>query len=266
MASSSTSIMTLLNESIVFDDIKLSLYKYDAELFCNMFDVWAFNRKLKEEHVQNIYQHLCSQKHPHLMGSIKAIRDTENNFQIIDGQHRLEALRLFITNHTNKQVLIIVEVYDVTSISDDIIVDLFKIANNNLNLSIEDEVDVNIKRIVEALSKDPELKGGIIDKKAGKIYRPRISKNALYEEFKQNLKVEHLKLPIDVIVERIKMINRYISKMDCLQLFGRKETSQINVNCRCNASKYGFFLNMTGKYPPEKWIDMIGTIQDIVQS
>lgn len=264
MAESNRQIMTLLNETIVFDDIKLSLYKYDAELFCNMFDVWAFNRKLKEEHVQNIYQHLCSQTHPHLMGSIKAIRDAENNFQIIDGQHRLEALRLFITNHKNKQVSIIVEVYDVPSVSDDIVLELFKIANNNLNVCIEDEVDVNIKRLVEALSKEPELKKGIIDKKVGRINRPRISKNALYEELKSNLKVEHLRLPIDVIVERIKTINRYIGRLDYLQLYGRNDPSDTNKGIRCHAAKFEFFLNLGGKYPPERWIDMIGTIQDNV--
>jgi hypothetical protein len=129
-----------------------------------MFDVWAFNRKLNEEHVQKIYQQLCVQNIPYLMGSIKAIRDRDNNFQVIDGQHRLEALRLFTTN--NKQsVPIIVEIYDVPSVDTDIVLELFKMANNNLNLSIEDDVDIVIKGLVSKLMKDGQLHKGIVDKK-----------------------------------------------------------------------------------------------------
>jgi hypothetical protein len=256
--------MSLLNESIVFDDIKLSLYKYDAELFCNMFDVWAFNRKLKDEHVQNIYEHLSSQRVPHLMGSIKAIRDAENNFQIIDGQHRLEALKLYIINHTGIPVSILVEIYDVPSVHDDIVFELFKIANNNLNVTPEDDVDMTIANLVNQLMKDPELSKGIINKNDGRINRPRISQKMLYEELKHNLKVEHLKLPIDTIVERIKMINKHIAKLDYLQLFGRKDPSQTNINMRCNAARYDFFLNMGGKFTPDKWIDMIGNIHHFV--
>jgi len=51
--------MVLLDESIIFDNTKLSLYKYDAKTFCNQFDVWSFNRKLRTEHVQKIYSDLC---------------------------------------------------------------------------------------------------------------------------------------------------------------------------------------------------------------
>lgn len=251
--------MSLLNETIVFDNVKLSLYKFDAELFCNMFDVWAFNRKLNQEHVQNIYQHLCSQNIPHLMGSIKAIRDSEKNFQVIDGQHRLEALKLFITKNKSKSVTVIVEIYDVPSVDSDIVVEFFRIANNNLNVSIEDDVNIVITSLVKKLINDPELSKGIIDKNDGRINRPRISKKMIYEELKNNLKIEHLKIPIDDIVEQIKMINRYIGTLDYLQLFGRKDPSQTNINMRCNAAKYQFFLNMGGKYTPDKWISMIGT-------
>ncbi len=263
MSSSIRHPMVLLDESIVFDNIKLSLYKYDAKTFCNQFDVWSFNRKLRTEHVQKIYSDLCLQKNPYLMGSIKAIKDNKNKIRIIDGQHRLEALKMFMDNSdsVDKNVCILVEIYHVSSLDNDIVFELFKIANNNLNVSVEDEIDMFVVNIVNRLIAEPELSKGIIDRNDGRVYRPRISKKVLYEELKKNLKAEHMTLSIQTIVNRIKLINKHISKMDCLQLFGRKETSQTNVNIRCNAAKYGFFLNMTGKYPPEKWIEMISTIE-----
>lgn len=261
MASHIVYPMILLQESIVFDDIKLSYCKYDSKLFCDEFDVWSFNRKLRTEHVENIYNHLCSQKISHLMGTIKAIKDKNNKARIIDGQHRLQALKMLIDNNIQKSVSILVEIYHVPSLDSDIVFELFKIANKNLNVTVEDEVDMFIVNLVNRLIADNELSKGIIDKNDGRVNRPRISKKMLYEELKKNLKAEHMTLSIETVVDRIKLINKYISTMDCLQLFGRKETSQTNVNIRCNAAKYGFFLNMTGKYPPEKWIDMISTIE-----
>lgn len=261
MPSSITYPMILLNESYVFDNIKLSLYKYDAKTFCQDFDVWSFNRKLRSEHVENIYKDLCDQKIPYLMGSIKAIRDETNQIRIIDGQHRLQALKMYIENNVEKSVSILVEMYRVPSLDSDIVFELFKIANNNLNVTVEDEIDMFVVNLVNKLMSDPELSKGIIDKNDGRVYRPRISKKMLYEELKKNLKAEHMTLSVQLVVDRIKMINKHISKLDCLQLFGRKETSQTNVNVRCNAAKYGFFLNMTGKYPPERWIEMISSIE-----
>jgi protein associated with RNAse G/E len=255
--------MVLLQETIVFDDIKLSLCKYDSKVFCQDFDVWSFNRKLRTEHVDKIYIDLCSQKIPYLMGSIKVIKDKNNQVRIIDGQHRLQALKMLIDNNINKTVSILVEIYHVPSLDSDIVFELFKIANNNLNVTVEDEIDMFIVNLVNRLVVDKELSKGIIDKNDGKVYRPRISKKMMYEELKKNLKAEHMKLSVQVVVDRIKMINKHLSKMDCQQLFGRKETSQTNVNIRCNAAKYGFFLNMTGRYPPEKWIDLISNIDKI---
>lgn len=254
----------VLSESIAFDNIRMSLCKYDAKTLCADFDVWAFNRNLNDEHVQKIYDDLCSQKHPHLMGSVKAVKDDRNNLQVIDGQHRLEALRMFVNDYTDKPISVCVELYHVSSIHSDVVFDLFRIANNNLNVAVEDDVNMMIATLVNRLVDDPELGRGIVDKNDGRVNRPRISKKALYEELKHNLKVEHMKLPVSVLVERIKKINKHIAKMDYLQMFGRKETSQFNINMRCNAEKYGFFLNMSGKFTPERWISMIDAIDKVV--
>jgi hypothetical protein len=137
-------------------------------------------------------------------------------------------------------------------------------ANSNLNISVADDLNMFVIELVTKLINHPIIGKGIVDKNDGRINKPRISKKALYEILKDNLKAHHMNLNIDTLVERILMINAHISKMTNLELFGRSITSPSNLNMRCNAEKYNFFLNLPGRFPPEKWMDMISTIDKVM--
>lgn len=249
----------LLDISSVFDGLKMSLYKFDIMTIATRLNVWAFNRKLNQEHVDAIYNDFIKQKHPHLIGSIKLVHDQQkDDFQIIDGQHRLAMINKYIQEGHTTSVNVFIEIYHVQSLNDPNVFKLFKMANTNLNVTVEDDVNVHIAEIVNALAEDPELRKGIIDKNDGRVNRPKISKKDLYEVLKANIKAQDLRLPVKDIVERIKAVNRLIGGKTNRELFGRTDPSQTNLNMKGKADAHNFYLNMPGRYPPERWIDMIG--------
>jgi hypothetical protein len=245
----------LLDTQMVFHDIKMQLYKFNVPNIVPRLDVWSFNRKLNQEHVDNIYNGLCKQDKPHLIGTLKVVRDGENDMKVIDGQHRLQALKAFIETHSHKQLSIVIEMYNVQSLNDPVVFDLFKLANTNLNINVEDDLNVFVADLVNKLAQDPDLSKGIIDKNDGRVNRPRISKKELYEVLKTNLKIHHLNQPIDLLVSKVKEMNFHISRMSYLELFSRREPCQKKINMKCNADRYRFYLNMEGNYSIEKWID-----------
>jgi hypothetical protein len=244
----------LLDAMTVFEDIRLEVYKFDAQDIVSTLDVWSFNRKLNKDHVQSIYEGLCSQNHPHLIGTIKVIKDMFGDMKVIDGQHRVQALRMLCDTHPDNHIFIFVEMYHVQSLDDDIVFQLFKIANTNLNINVDDDLNMFVVELVNKLATDAELSKGIIDKNDGRVNRPRISKKEMYEALKTNLKMNHLNQSIDLLVSKIKATNTKIGKMSYLELFSRREPSQKRINMKCNADKYGFYLNMEGNFNIDKWI------------
>lgn len=246
---------TLLDTQTVFDNITMQLCKFHVHDAISKLDVWSFNRKLNQEHVDNIYYGLCKQKQPHLIGTFKVIKDASNEMKVIDGQHRLHALRQFVEAKPNVEFTIFVEIYNVSCLNDPVVFDLFKMANTNLNINVEDDLNVFVADLVNKLAEDPVLSKGIIDRNEGRVLRPRISKKELYEVLKTNLKIQHLNQPVDVLVTKIKDMNYHISRMSYLQLFSRREPCQKKINMKCNADRYSFYLNIEGNYSIEKWID-----------
>ncbi len=245
----------LLDTQMIFHGIKMQLYKFQVQDIVPRLDVWSFNRKLNQEHVDNIYNGLCKQDQPYLIGTLKVVRDGEDDMKVIDGQHRLQALKMLIDTHPAKQFPIFIELYNVQSLNDPVVFDLFKLANTNLNINVEDDLNVFVADLVNKLAEDSELSKGIIDKNDGRVNRPRISKKELYEVLKNNLKIHHLNQPIDVLVSKVKEMNYHISRMSYLELFSRREPCQKKINMKCNADRYRFYLNMEGNYSIEKWID-----------
>jgi hypothetical protein len=245
----------LLDTQTVFNNIEMQLYKFRVQDIISSLDVWSFNRELNQEHVDNIFTGLCCQQQPHLIGTFKVVRDEYNDMKVIDGQHRLQALKKFGEIHKDKHISIFVEMYNVTTLNDPVVFDLFKLANTNLNINVEDNLNVFVAELVNKLAEDQVLSKGIIDKNDGRVNRPRISKKELYEVLKKNLKIHHLNQPIDVLVKKIKDMNYHISRMSYLQLFSRREPCQKKINMKCNAERYSFYLNIEGNYSIEKWID-----------
>lgn len=254
----------LLEKREAFDGIPMALYSFDARRICQHLDVWAFNRVVNEEHVNSMHMNLLKQKHPHFMGTIKAIMDDDNDtLQITDGQHRLHVMNKYFndSNEEVKDFKVLVEVYHVPSINDPVVFELYRIANLNLNVKVEDDVNMFLAQVINALASDPVLSKGIVDQNAGRINKPRISKKQLYEHFKEHFKTKDMKLSVDEIVRRVKTLNMMIRDKPHIEVYGRNEPAGKHRLQRARAENHGFYLNMNGRFSPEKWIPMIGSIE-----
>jgi hypothetical protein len=229
----------------------MSMYQFSARAIIDDLNIWAFNRRVNNEHVQSICDDLLKQQHPHLIGTIKAVFDAESDeMRVIDGQHRIEALQKYFDINRIRDVNVILEVYYVDDINSPDVYMLYKKANANLNVSVDDDVNVHLSDIVNALSNDPRLSKGIVDKNDGRVNRPRISKKQLFEAFKEHMRVQDMKLSIDDVVGRVVFINKQLKE---------KISEQQRRIQKAKAENYDFYLNMTEK-ALDKWIPTIGTI------
>jgi len=225
---------------------------------------WCFNRKLNEDHKNKIKNDLCLQKYPHLMSSIQVVRDKHKKCKIINGQHRLKAIEEILKSDVEMKFNMnaMFEVYDINI--DDIdeidesteIEALFTTANNSLNFKAEDDHELFCKKIIIAMSNDPILSRGLIDKSNGRVNKPKISIKELFEAFKENYQNNN-NFKIDEIIIKIKKINNSLLMMDYMTLYGRKNPSENKLHQRVKAVAIGFLLNLNCKYTPNVWIKMI---------
>ena len=156
------------------ENIVVSYYFLSIRDVAPHLSSWCFNRKMADQHKNNIKKDLLSQANPHLLGSIQVIRDKKLNCRIINGQHRLSVIQEIIKEDIdfNFQMNLMFEVYDCNIEDIDDLSDvemhknieaIFKIANNSLNMKPEQDHDILCKHIVIAMMNDPLLKKGIFD-------------------------------------------------------------------------------------------------------
>lgn len=104
----------------------------------------------------------------------------------------------------------------------------------------------------------------LFDKQDGSVYRPRISKKELYEQFKDHYKPQE-KMKVDHVIDKVKEINRKIGLMSHRNMFGDRDSNRIR-NQKKKADDLKFFLNMAeSKYPPNVWIPFIYRDMDVLK-
>jgi hypothetical protein len=221
---------------------------------------WAYNRSIDESHCKRIQEELVAMKHPHLIGSFKIAKSSDENqpMKLLDGHHRKYALETILKSNPEFDMEVEVDVYYVEDVEncDKELREIFIRANNNRNVSITDVPSIVAVEVIDKMIakwpnniKTDDSKGAI---------KPNITKRELYKNIKDTLEKDRLSgLNAEQIFTKIEAMNNKLRLMPIKELFNRANPSQKKLNSHEKALKHGFFLNLDCEYPLEKWLNML---------
>jgi len=240
------------------NNIKLS--KISFRIFAeNYYTNLYFNRKINEEKVNELYNVLITKSY-NIPWTCHSIYDIKNNKkQLIDGQHRHEAIIRYLDNDNTNEYIYIWEyiIDDINNpISNKYALELYKNLNNNSPLMEEDIPKNKIVEVLLRLKQDKNLKLGIgIDNKHKSCNSPKIHEKELFELLNRH---EYLftSLTIDMIIQNIKAINMNISQLSLNQIYkNRTILSMKEYKIFEKAKTLDFYLGIKDcGYPPAYWI------------
>ena len=236
---------------------------------------WTYNREINEEKVNELFQHICSQKYKPgdssdwiitLVYDEFADKCNYNNI-VIDGQHRREALRRALENGKNNENITIhcimyeINYCETANISKTI--NLFNSVNNNRPLTKIDYPDARSIILVNKIKLDKELvPDASVIKKNGKengrgANQPFISEKELYNIIYNNSKL-WIPLTDEKCMDNLKNIS---NKISCVLYENIYTCTEKNKKRYDKALKYNFWLNLkdSEKYGPDRWIKFIAT-------
>jgi len=243
---------------------KINFKEFASNYYSNLF----FNRSINENKVKELYDILIYDDIENLAWVCHSIYDLKSNRrQIIDGQHRHEAvLRLVEFNDINKYLYMIeYEIDDINNKESNLIaLNLFKKLNNNTPLNEEDIPKNKIVELMILIKKRYEIKNGIgIDNKTKSCYSPKIHEKELFELLNKH---EYLFKSLDIleIINNICEINKIISNKSIEDLFENKKITQKEIKIIEKAKTLNFYLGIKdSSYSPNYWIKYISNPQDL---
>ena len=223
---------------MIHEDENVRLYMSPVRSIIHVKE-WAEQRPLNEEHIRNLVKSLSNKKD--IVGSFKIIIDIENRTRIIDGNHRVNALRRIMKKDNLFNMNALIELRKVRSIDSEEAIALFKDANNVLNVSPDDMPNVIAYNVVHKLIK--EFSGMIRDCKDKRINRPYIDKKILYNKLKNLL--QDSEITESKLLRNIRKINSDL---------GLKKRTELDVTEKMflTACENGFYLGLVKDL---KWLN-----------
>ena len=177
------------------NDIEVQYYFMPIRNIIHLLHTWCFNRTINVDHKNTIKEAIIKSKH--LMSTIQIVRDSYGNTRVINGQHRIKAIQEIIKGDLEMEfdMNVMFEVYNVPidlenfDEDQDLIEWLFKQANNNLNVKLEDDHEMFCRKVIQTMMNEPVFKKGLVDKPTGTVHRPRLLTRELYEALLEHLPV-----------------------------------------------------------------------------
>ena len=217
------------------------MYACTARDFVPHIRAWGAQRTLKKDHVKQLTTQLSKSRR--VIGTFKIVIAPDYKTRCIDGQHRVAALSNIMEKDSRYDVPIIVEAYAVPSLESQETAELFRAANNTLNISEHDMPDIGAQLVLKELLL--EFPGFIVDPKTvdSRVNRPRVNKRELYN---------HLKLLIkDFTWESVLDAVRHVNT----RLGLSRSKPVCTAKAFTTAKKGGFYLGTTKS--PFDWIELV---------
>lgn len=238
---------------------------------------WCFNRKINNDKVQEIYDSL--QSGYQIPFILHAVYDEKHanpiaKILILDGQHRVEAIRRYIANDIGgtcsyKVWICIYKINNAETSNTSSVVDIFKKINNNRMFSNDELPDTFIMDLINTLCEVALFKKNKVigmNVNAHSCHSPCIHKKELNTLFNQHKDyIRSTDLSITELVKNILIINHKLSMKSFEQLYLPKyRNSDIDKKKYQKAVSIKFFLNLkNSQFSPDVWIKHIHSPDDV---
>lgn len=202
--------ISYLNKCI-YSNNNVSYYITDIRDFVNEISTASCQRCIDNEHVEKLTKDIKMSKH--CVGTFKLVQ-LNDKIDLIDGQHRVMALKNIISEDGFFNIELILEVYNVNNESEKR--ELFRNANNVKNIEefdIPDEIYANVvDTVVKNLKNKFRYKNGndciripkIVDK--SNLHRPNVDEQKLTKALIEYTKNKNIK-DVDIICDKIYKLN-----------------------------------------------------------
>ena len=244
-----------------------SLYKIDFRTLIRNIGHWSYNRPLKKEIIDNLYKNI---KNNNISWILSAVKEKDNdNIYLIDGQHRLEAIRKIIDEDNDRKInkYLYVNIYYVDNIDEDFeyIKELFIKINSNTPLENFDFPSSFSAKLIREIIRDPVLSIGIsTNPKTHSAHQPMIHKKTLNEYL--NISYSIIKdIDINLIINNLKFANNRLSIMTFDKIYYNCNKADIekNKNNWNKANELGFYLGLKDCNLKYKLINIINNIKNV---
>jgi len=239
--------------------IKSYIANIELSLYTNKLSI---NRKLTQEHfmeIYNIQNNNLKNNKPIYFAGIVTLCNYNNKLYIIDGQHRIKAMRKLFKKYKNidnriNDVTFRVDLIDVNTYED--MIDILKMINTIVQLDIE-SLKIQAKNDIRIFFED-NFKFGkrCILSRSSRCMRPYICETKLLDEICKYDKL--INLDKDLLFKLINDINKKYSKYETKKLLFNNKT--ITSNMKNTAKALNCYLGFDTDF------DWIKDINKIVES
>jgi hypothetical protein len=245
---------------------------YMASQLVDKLTVWDYNRYLNTKHKDIIKATLFAQREPIIHGEICIVCDNIYRGVVINGQHRLAAIKELIAEHRPtkydiKLCLRIIKLNDVANIMSDspdvikIIANVYEIINMTLPMHYNNVRELKAIELADALAAaSSNISIGIVRNFSGKtVHKPRITYKAMKDYIYKYLPKDFSSINAKTFTEAAQLKNNELMALSCSELYGRANPAADKEKHHAKACAIKFYLNLDGRGSPDRWLPLLFT-------